>query len=189
MRRALALVVALNLGYFVIEFGVALAIESVALMADSVDFIEDAAVGLLVLLALRMRARHRAAIGRLLAVILLLPAIAFFWTLWKKYLDPVAPLGALLGLTALGALAVNFTCALILARHRDAGGSLTKAAFLSARNDAIANIAIILAALVTVFRPSIWPDVFVGICIAAINATAAKEVWEAAREESPRPLA
>ena len=87
-------------------------------------------------------------------------------------------------LTALRALAVNLACALLLARVRHHGGSLGKAAFLSARNDALANVAIIAAGLVTAFLwRSAWPDLVVGLAIAAINADAAKEVWEAAREE------
>ena len=59
-----------------------------------------------------------------------------------------------------------------------------RAAFLSARNDAIANIAIIAAGLVTAFLiRSAWPDLIVGLGIAALNADAAREVFTAARAE------
>jgi Co/Zn/Cd efflux system component len=55
---------------------------------------------------------------------------------------------------------------------------------LSARNDAIANIAIIAAGLVTAFLwASAWPDVLVGLSIAALNAGAAQKVWTAARND------
>ncbi|MDB5397297.1 MAG: putative transporter, partial [Rhodospirillales bacterium] len=63
------------------------------------------------------------------------------------------------------------------------GGSLTKAAFLSARNDALANIAIIAAGLITAYTVSAWPDLIVGLGVAAMNADAAREVWQAARSE------
>ncbi len=85
--------------------------------------------------------------------------------------------------TGTGALIINLSCALLLARFRHHAGSLTRAAFLSARNDAFANVAIISTGLVTLFTQSPWPDLVVGLCIALINADAAKEVWEAAREE------
>jgi Co/Zn/Cd efflux system component len=88
-----------------------------------------------------------------------------------------------LSLTGLGALAVNLTCALMLVRFRHHSGSLTKAAFLSARNDTLANAAIIGAGLVTAYTLSAWPDLIVGLGIAAMNADAAREVWQAAREE------
>ena len=82
------------------------------------------------------------------------------------------------------ALVINTGCAVLLARFRSHGGSLTKAAFLSARNDAIANMAIIAAGLLTAYLwRSIWPDVIVGLGIAAMNLDAAREVWEAAHEE------
>jgi Co/Zn/Cd efflux system component len=73
---------------------------------------------------------------------------------------------------------------MMLVRFRDHSGSLTRAAFLSARNDALANIAIIAAGLVTAFLwHSAWPDLIVGIAIAAINVDAAREVWMTARDE------
>jgi Co/Zn/Cd efflux system component len=71
----------------------------------------------------------------------------------------------------------------MLARFRAHGGSLTRAAFLSARNDAVANVAIIAAGLVTAYTLSGWPDLIVGLGIAAMNADAAREVWQAARAE------
>ena len=89
-----------------------------------------------------------------------------------------------LSLTGLGALAVNMTCAFMLVRYRHQGGSLTRAAFLSARNDAFANIAIIAAGLLTAFFWSTaWPDLIVGLGIGVMNADAAREVWIAARQE------
>jgi Co/Zn/Cd efflux system component len=71
----------------------------------------------------------------------------------------------------------------VLARFRAHSGSLTKAAFLSARNDAFANIGIVAAGLLTIPTQSIWPDVVVGLAIATMNLGAAREVWEAARDE------
>jgi Co/Zn/Cd efflux system component len=184
LRRVVGLVAILNLAYFGVEFAVATAIGSVSLFADSVDFLEDASVNLLILIALGWTPRQRARIGMLLAGLLLAPGLATLWTAWEKFHAPVAPAPIPLTLAGLGALAVNLTCAFMLARHRHHGGSLTRAAFLSARNDALANIAIISAGLVTAFIwRSAWPDLTVGLVIAAMNADAAREVWRAARAE------
>jgi Co/Zn/Cd efflux system component len=71
----------------------------------------------------------------------------------------------------------------VLARHRKQGGSLAKAAFLSARNDVVSNAAIIVAGALTAYFSSAWPDLITGIGIAALNAGAAREVWEAAKSE------
>jgi len=71
----------------------------------------------------------------------------------------------------------------MLVQFRDHSGSLTRAAFLSARNDALANVAIVAAGFVTAYTRAGWPDLIVGLGIVAINAGAAREVWSAAREE------
>lgn len=183
LRRAIRRVGILNFGYFWIEFAVAAAIGSVALFADSIDFLEDAAVNFLILLALGWSLRRRAQVGMALAGILLIPGLATLWTAWAKFSDPLPPDPVSLTLAGAGALAVNLACAFMLARHRGRGGSLTKAAFLSARNDAVANVAIISAGFITVWMPSAWPDLIVGLGIAIMNAGAAGEVWKAAREE------
>lgn len=183
LRRTILIIALLNLGYFVVEFSTALSIESVSLFADSIDFLEDASVNLLILLALGWSLRARSRVGMLLAIILLVPSLAALWAIWQKFGHPVAPAAAPLTLVGFGALVVNLGCALLLARYRRAQGSLTKAAFLSARNDAVANIAIVAAGFVTAATVSHWPDLIVGIGVAAMNANAAWEVWEAARQE------
>jgi Co/Zn/Cd efflux system component len=184
LRRVVRRVAALNLGYFGIEFAVALAIGSVSLFADSIDFLEDASVNLLIVLGLGWSLRQRAQLGMALAGILLVPGLATLWTAWEKFMAPVPPAPVALTLAGAGAMLVNFACALMLARYRAHGGSLTRAAFLSARNDVLANIAIIAAGVVTAYLwASAWPDLIVGLAIAAMNTDAAREVWEAAREE------
>jgi Co/Zn/Cd efflux system component len=183
LRRVVILVAGLNLAYFGVEFAVALAIGSVALFADSIDFLEDASVNLLIALALGWSAIGRARLGMALAGILLIPGLATLWTAWGKFMTPVPPAPVPLSLAGLGALAINLSCAFLLARFRAHSGSLTRAAFLSARNDTLANVAIIATGFVTANTLSAWPDLIVGLGIAAMNADAAREVWAAAREE------
>ena len=177
-------VAVLNLAYFGIEFAVALVIGSVSLFADSIDFLEDASINILIFTALGWTAQSRARLGMALAGILIIPGLATLWMAWDKFNAPIAPEAVPLSLTGAGALAVNLTCALLLTRYRHHSGSLTKAAFLSARNDTLANVAIIAAGLVTALLwRSAWPDLIVGLGIAAINADAAREVFNAARAE------
>lgn len=191
LRRVVGRVALLNLGYFLVEVAVAATIGSVSLFADSVDFLEDAAVNFLIVAALGWSARQRARVGMGLAALLLAPGLATLWLVVAKIAAPVPPQPLPLSLAGLGALAVNLTCAAMLARFRGTSGSLLRAAFLSARNDALANVAIIAAAGVTAFLwASAWPDLIVGVAIALVNADAAREVWTAARGEhraAPRP--
>lgn len=83
-----------------------------------------------------------------------------------------------LSLVGGGALVVNLSCAVLLTRFRAHSGSLTRAAFLSARNDVIANVATIAAGALTAYTLSAWPDLIVGLGIVAMNSSAAREVWK-----------
>jgi Co/Zn/Cd efflux system component len=184
LRQTVLLVVLLNIAYFGVEFAVALAIGSVSLFADSVDFLEDASLNLLIVMALGWSPVNRARVGMALAAILLVPVLATLWTAWQKFSAPLPPAPVPLSLTGAGALAVNLVCAFLLVRFRHHSGSLTRAAFLSARNDAYANVAIIAAAgLVTAATLSVWPDLIVGLGIALLNADASRQVLAAARKE------
>ena len=183
LRRAVVFVALANLAYFGVEFAVALSIGSVSLFADSVDFLEDASINLLILAALGWSLRARARVGFALAGILLVPSLAALWTAVQKVADPVPPSPVPLSLAGAGALAVNLTCALVIARHRHHGSSLVRAAFLSARNDVLANVAIVVAGIVTAATLSASPDLVVGVGIAALNINAARQVWTLAREE------
>jgi Co/Zn/Cd efflux system component len=167
LRRVVWLVALLNLAYFGVEFAVAVAIRSVSLFADSIDFLEDASINLLILAALGWTAPHRARVGMVLAGILLVPSLATLWTVWQQLAAPVLP----------------EPVPLSLARYRRHPGSLIRAAFLSARNDAVANVAIVSTGLVTAYLRSVWPDLIVGLGICLMNADAAKKVYVAAREE------
>ena len=183
LRKVVIIVAVLNLAYFGVEFAVALVIDSVSLFADSVDFLEDASVNFLIAIAIGWSATSRARVGMALAGILFIPGLATLWTAWEKFLVPLPPAPLPLSLAGGGALVINLSCALMLVQFRAHSGSLTRAAFLSARNDVLANIAIIAAGFVTAYTLSGWPDLIVGLGIAAMNADAAREVWNAAREE------
>jgi len=183
LRKVVIIVAVLNLAYFGVEFAVAVAIGSVSLFADSVDFLEDASVNFLIAVAIGWSATNRARVGMALAGILLIPGLATLWTAWEKFMAPLPPAFVPLSLAGAGALVINLACAFMLVQFRTHSGSLTRAAFLSARNDALANVAIIAAGFMTAYTLSGWPDLIVGLGIAAMNADAAREVWSAAREE------
>jgi Co/Zn/Cd efflux system component len=182
-RRAVGIVALLNIVYFAVEFCVASRAGSVSLFADSLDFFEDASVNLLILLAIGWTPRHRAQLAMVLSMVLLAPAVAGIWMAYVKLTSFMSPDATSLTITGGGALAVNVTCAILLTRYRNHSGSLTRAAFLSARNDALANIAIIGAGLITNAHSTIWPDLLVGVGIAVLNADSARQIWSAARSE------
>ena len=176
-------VAALNLSYFGIEFYFAQRYNSVALFSDSLDFLEDASVNLLIFLAFSLAAVWRKRLSYLFALLLLLPAVGFFWNAISKLSDPVAPGGTGMSIVGLGALAVNLYCAILLNKFKDIKGGLAKAAYFSARNDAVSNILIIAAGLLTLVWVSPVPDLIAGAVIFFINADSAGDILRAARAE------
>ncbi len=180
-HRTVATVAVLNLAYFGVEIAVAIDQRSVALFADGIDFLEDASINAIILLSLALSAAFQRRAGYVLAAIILVPGFGALWAAASKIAHPAPPAAEALGFVGVGALAVNAFCALRLARFRRHDSGLVKAAFLSARNDVYANLAIIAAGAATAFYPSIWPDIAVGVGIFLMNADAAREVVEASR--------
>lgn len=183
LRWTVLVVALLNLTYFFVEFSVALVAGSVSLLADSVDFLEDTAVNVLIFAALGWRLTRRAAMGKAMALILLFPAVVAGWQVVQRIAAPLAPDVAPVVLASLGAIAVNGTSAWLLAKVRHRGGSLSRAAFLSARNDVLVNVSILVMAGVTLWTDSGWPDLILGCLIILLALHAAHEVWEVSEEE------
>lgn len=183
LRKKVLTVATLNLIYFGVEFYFGRLYDSVALLGDSIDFLEDASINILIAFAIGWSLRKRQIVTYVLAILLLVPGIAFLWNAFDQLLNPDIPVGEGMSAVGFGALIVNVFCAFLIARHRSEEGGLVMVAFYSARNDAIANLLIIIAGFITVLSPSIWPDLIIGIAIFVMNADAAKEVIEASRKE------
>ncbi|MEY3347084.1 MAG: hypothetical protein RIR40_809 [Actinomycetota bacterium] len=183
LRKTVLLVATLNLIYFVVEYYFGQLYDSVALIGDSVDFLEDASINILIAFAIGWSLKKRRYTSYALALLLLVPGIAFLWNAIHQFLSPEVPEGRGMGIVGFGALLVNTTCALLIARHRKEEGGLVTAAYYSARNDAMANVLIIGAGLFTLRYPSIWPDLLIGIFIFLMNADAAKEILEMSHKE------
>lgn len=177
IRNVVRIVAIANLSYFLLEFIFALRIGSVSLFADSIDFLEDASVNILIFVALGWSLVARKRLSKFFALLLLVPAISVIISIVHKINNPTPPSGTGIMAIASGALVVNFTCAFLLAKFRENQQSLVMAAYLSARNDALANLAIICAGVITLFWLSPIPDLVVGITIGMLNADAAVKVW------------
>lgn len=185
MRRIVALVAGLNLLGFVVELTAAILIGSVALFADAADFLEDVLINTLVLLAVTWPVASRRRAAYILAGLILLPAAAALGTAVWRILTWEAPEPLAMSGIGVFALAVNLACAALLMRLRSGHGALGRGAWLAARNDALGNVLIIVAGLITLLWFSPVPDIVVGLLLTVINLGAAKEVLEQARAEDP----
>ena len=91
LRRIVLIVAGLNFAYFFVEFTVALTAGSVALLADSVDFLEDTSVNLLIFIALGWPMVHRSVMGKVMSVLILGPAMLAGWEAFERFSHPIAP--------------------------------------------------------------------------------------------------
>ena len=184
-RRIIALVTILNAIGLVIDVTVASIIGSASLFADAADFLEDVLINGLVLVALGWSVQSRRKASIWLAGLILIPAAAALGTAVWKITSGGPPEPVPLSVTAIIALLINLSCAIALMTLRHRRSSLVRGAWLAARNDVLGNVLILVAGLITTVWFTVWPDVVVGLVMAVINATAAKEVWEQARREVP----
>ena len=183
LKSIVARVAILNLSYFAIEFYFAQRFNSVALFSDSLDFLEDASVNILIFLSFSLAVIWRARLSYIFAFLLLLPGCSFLYNALQQISNPITPSGEGMSIVGLGALCVNIYCAIILNKFKEIKGGLAKAAYFSARNDAIANILIIIAGIVTLFWLSAIPDLIVGSMIFLMNADSARAILKATNRE------
>ena len=181
-RRALWLVVILNVGFGLVEIVAGFMADSQALKADALDFLGDGSITFVALLALGWTAGTRSRVA--LTQGLFLGALGL-WVLgmavWRA-MNAAPPEAELMGGVGLAALAVNVIAALLLARFRE-GDAQARAVWLFSRNDALNNIGVIAAAALVFWLESAWPDILVAAAIAAVFLHSAWEIIRDARGE------
>jgi cation diffusion facilitator family transporter len=181
-RRALWIVIVLNLGFGLIEIVGGFLADSQALKADALDFIGDGSISLLGLVALGWAPRARSQIALTQGIFLGLLGIGVIGSALWRAMNAVVPDAELMGAIGVVALIVNVTAALVLSRFR-AGDANVTAIWLFSRNDAIANVAVIAAAGLVAWTGAAWPDLVVAGVIALLFLHSAYEIVRNARRE------
>lgn len=181
-RRALWIVVLLNLGYGLVETVGGFLAGSQALKADALDFIGDGGISLLGLLALGWGAIARAKVALLQGTFLGVLGLAVLaMTIWRVFVQH-APEAELMGVFGAIALAVNIAAAAVLIPHRQ-GDANVRAVWLFSRNDAIGNLAVVVAAGLVAWTGTAWPDLAVAVVIAGLFLHSSWSILRDARAE------
>lgn len=181
-RKALWVALVLNALMFVVELGASWTSGSVSLMADSIDFFGDAAnYGIsLAVLAMAISVRSKVALFKA-ATMGAFGVFVLGAALWNLQ-QGVAPEAATMGAVGFAALAVNAGVALMLYRFRT-GDANMRSVWICSRNDALGNVAVMLAALGVFGTGSAWPDLVVASVMAVLALTGAWTVARQARQE------
>lgn len=181
-RKALWVALFLNVIMFVVELGASWTSGSVSLMADSIDFFGDAANYGISLAVLAMAASVRSKAALLKAATM--GAFGLF-VLGKAFYNLQAggtPEPITMGAVGLAALAVNAGVALMLYRFRT-GDANMRSVWICSRNDAIGNVAVMLASVGVFGTSTAWPDLLVAAVMGVLALTGAWTVLKQARAE------
>ena len=181
-RRALWICLVANFAMFIAQIVVSRMAHSVALLANSLDFLSDAAnYGISIyVLGHTLSTKAKASLFKGISL-----GVVGLWTAWEtlhQAFEPVVPEPFLMTVISLIALAVNVGCAVLLYRYR-AGDSNAKSVWLCSRNDALGNIAVLFAAGGVFAFASVWPDVIIAAVLAGLALSAAWEICVTARKE------
>jgi Co/Zn/Cd efflux system component len=181
-RRALWIALVINAGFFLVEIAAGMAAGSASLQADALDFFGDAAnyaVSLGVAgMALTWRARAAAAKGGTLIVFAL---CVLGNTAWHA-LHGTLPHAGMMGVVGFAALVANGCVAVMLYRFRS-GEANMRGVWICARNDAIGNAAVMLAALGVFGTGTGWPDVIVAAIMGGLGLSGGWQIVRQARGE------
>ncbi len=181
-RRVLWIALGVNAAMFAVEVGAGVAAGSVALQADALDFLGDAAnygLSLFVLtMALAWRARAALAKGASMGLFGL-------WVIGVTLFNAITatvPNAATMGAVGALALIANVGVAVLLYRYRN-GDANMRSVWLCTRNDAIGNVAVMAAAVGVFGTQTGWPDIVVAVAMASLALAAAFEVIRSAMRE------
>ncbi|MHA7924888.1 MAG: cation diffusion facilitator family transporter [Marinobacter sp.] len=181
-RKALWIALWVNLAMFVVEGITSLSSGSVSLMADAIDFFGDSANYILSLTVLSMGMLWR---GRA-AMVKGITMTVFGLAVWARAIwvvqAGITPEPLTMGAVGLLALAANMSVAAILFKFRE-GDSDMRSVWLCSRNDAISNIAVMVAALGVFGTGTAWPDLVVAAIMGTLAITAGISVVRHARSD------
>lgn len=181
-RKVLWIALAVNALMFAVEIAAGLRSGSVSLLADAIDFFGDAANYAVTLAVLSLAAvwRARAALVKA-ASMLAFGLVVLAKAAWATT-QGVPPEAMTMGIVGALALAANLGVAAVLYAYRE-GDANMRGVWLCTRNDAIGNIAVMLAALGVFGTGTSWPDLGVAVVMAGLAISAGWSVIGQARKE------
>jgi Co/Zn/Cd efflux system component len=181
-RKVLWIVFLINALIFVVEFGSAFFANSVSLQADALDFLADAATYGITLMVLGSSVRIRSSAALLKGLSMGILGVWIFARTIYNASENIIPLADVMGSIGFAALIANVVCAILLYKHRS-GDSNMRSVWLCSRNDAIGNIAIMIAASGVFAMNSGWPDFVVASLMATLAIISSYQIIKQAVRE------
>ncbi len=174
-KAILWIVILLNAGMFLVEILAGKLAGSQALQADALDFLGDAMTYGISLAVIGMSLRTRSIAALFKGASLALMGLWVLGSTLYQMLVLGVPKAEIMGVVGLLALAANLISVLLLLRYKD-GDANVRSVWLCSRNDAIGNIAVVLASVVVWFTASAWPDLVVAFIMSALFLRSAQKI-------------
>lgn len=187
-RTALWIALLINAGMFLVELIGGAYAHSSALWADSLDFFGDAVNYAISLAVLGMALYWRATVALLKGITMMLFGFVVIAKTAYAYIQGIPPEAITMGLIGIMALIANIISAMVLYAFRD-GDSNMQSVWLCSRNDAIGNVAVILAAVGVFGTGSLIPDLIVAIIISVLGLMGGYQVIKQASKEQQQQKA
>jgi Co/Zn/Cd efflux system component len=181
-RKALWVALVANALMFLVEFVGSLHAGSISLRADAIDFFGDAANYAVTLFVLSMAVSIKAKTSMAKGIVMGAFGIWVLATAIYNFFYGVTPHAETMGVLGFLALLTNLGVSVVLYRYRD-GDSNMQSAWLCSRNDAISNLAVMLAAVGVFLTHTRWPDLAVAILMASLGLSAAIRVIKLSKSE------
>lgn len=185
-RRTLWIVLALNVAIAIAFFITGFSADSSALIANGLDNSSDAIVYLISLFALTRSAQWKRGAARVSGVMLLVFAAGVLFDVGRRYFAGSEPAGVTMMLMAIVAAGVNALCLWLLRRLRKPDVNIRAASTFSA-NDFIANFGVVVGGAAVLWSGRNWPDLLVGVAVAAIAVKGGIDILRDAHREAKHP--
>ena len=185
-KRRLWLVIAINAVMFAVEIGAGALADSQALQADALDFLADSLTYGMSLAVIGLSAQTRAGVALAKAASLTAMALWVLGSTAYHVLVLGVPHAEIMGAVGVLALAANLASVLILVRYKD-GDANVRSVWLCSRNDAIGNVAVMLAAGAVWLTATKWPDLIVAALMAGLFLTSSAQILRQSLHQMRHP--
>ncbi len=166
-RKTLQIVLAINALMFILELALGIIAESTGLIADSLDMFADASVYLISLYAIGRSNNLKRKAAKFSGILQTVLAFFVVFEVGRRFIFGSEPLSLLMMTVGCLALIANAICLTLISKHKDDGIHMRASVIFSA-NDVIANIGVILSGILVLIFKSRYPDLIIGLIIAAL---------------------
>jgi len=181
--RVLVQLLAINVVMFVAEIITGIIADSTALIADSLDMLADATVYAIGLYAVGRSLAAKAKAAHLSGIFQVMLGLGVLFDIVRRFIVGSEPESLMMMAVGAVALIANTICLRLIYKHRQ-GEVHMRASWIFSKNDVIANLGVIVGGVLVAWLASPWPDLVIGLIIAAVVVRGGRHIIKDAKSET-----